>query len=326
MKFYKKVISTLLISSLAVGLTACGSTEKNKENGKLNVVATVFAEYDFLRHIAGDAINLEMLMLPGADLHAFDPTPKDIMKVQEADLFVTIGGESDAWADKIVDSIDNEELQTIRLMDCVDNVVEEEVVEGMEAEEHEHDEEAEHEEHEEEKSFDEHVWTSPKNAIQIVESLCDTLCETDSANAENYKANTKNYVSKLEELDKKFTEVIENGARKEIIVADRFPFRYFADAYDLEYYAAFPGCSTQTGASAETIAFLIEKVKEDEIPVVFHMELSSETMCNTICDETGAKKAQLNAVHNISKQDFDKGIGYLELMQDNVEVLKEALN
>ena len=315
-----------MICSLIVGMTACGTTENKKDNGKLTVVATVFAEYDFLRNIAGDAINLEMLMLPGADLHAFDPSPKDIMKVQEADLFVTIGGESDAWADKIVDSIDNAKLQTIRLMDCVDHVVEEEVVEGMEVEEHEHEEEADHEEHEEEKSFDEHVWTSPKNAIQIVESLCDTLCKLDSANTETYKANAESYISKLEELDKEFTEIIENGARREIIVADRFPFRYFADAYDLEYYAAFPGCSTQTGASAETIAFLIEKVKEDEIPVVFHMELSSETMCNTICDETGAKKAQLNAVHNISKQDFDKGIGYLELMQENVEVLKGALN
>lgn len=325
MKLCKRVVSSLLICSLAVSLTACGTAENKKDNGKLNVVATVFAEYDFLRQIAGDAINLEMLMLPGADLHAFDPTPKDIMKVQDADLFVTIGGESDAWADKIVESIDSGDLQTVRLMDCVDNVVEEEIVEGMEVEEHEHDEVAEHEEHEE-KSFDEHVWTSPKNAIQIVESLCDTLCEKDAANAASYKKNAKSYISKLEELDKAFTEVIENGARREIIVADRFPFRYFADAYELEYYAAFPGCSTQTGASAETIAFLIEKVKEDAIPVVFHMELSSETMCDTICAETGAKKAQLNAVHNISKQDFDKGIGYLELMQDNVETLKEALN
>lgn len=321
MKFRKKVAGILVICSLIISMTGCGTVEKKTENGKLTIVATVFAEYDFLRNIANDAVNLEMLMLPGADLHAFDPTPKDIMKVQDADLFVTIGGESDAWADKIVDSVDNDKLKTVRLMDCVERVVEEEIVEGMEAEEHE-----EMPEHEEEKEFDEHVWTSPKNVIQIVESLCDTLSEMDSANAELYRTNTAAYIEKLKELDEKFAEVIESGARREIIVADRFPFRYFADAYDLKYYAAFPGCSTQTGASAETIAFLIEKVKEDDIPVVFHMELSSETMCDTICDETGAKKAQLNAVHNISKQDFEKGIGYLELMEENVEVLREALN
>lgn len=331
MKLRKKVICVLMLCSILLSMTACGTTENKKDNGKLTVVATVFAEYDFLRNIAGDAVNLEMLLLPGADLHAFDPAPKDIMKVQEADLFVTIGGESDAWADKIIASVDSDTLTTVRLMDCVEQVVEEEIVEGMEVMEHSHEEETEqeeagHEEHGEEKSFDEHVWTSPKNAAQIVNSLCEKLCEMDSANAEIYKTNAEGYISKLEELDKEFTDIIENGARREIIVADRFPFRYFADAYDLEYYAAFPGCSTQTGASAETIAFLIEKVKEDEIPVVFHMELSSETMCDTICDETGAKKAQLNAVHNISKQDFEKGIGYLELMEENVEVLKEALN
>lgn len=324
MRTGKRFIAVIVFCSLLFGLTGCANgVDSQQEDGRLKVVATVFAEYDFLRNIAGDKINLEMLMLPGADLHAFDPTPKDMLKVQSADLFVTIGGESDAWADTIIESVDNPDLQTIRLMDCVDNVVEEEIVEGMETEEEHEEDNASHEE--EETEFDEHVWTSPKNAIQIVEKLSDKLCEMDAQNAEVYQTNTEAYVKKLEELDASFTEVIENGKRREIIVADRFPFRYFADAYDLKYYAAFPGCSTQTGASAETIAFLIQKVKEDKIPVVFHMELSSEQMCNTICDETGAKKAQLNAVHNISKQDFEKGIGYLELMEENVEVLKEAL-
>ncbi len=313
---WKKGIIVLLICSLFLSGCVAGKKVSNDDN-RLKVVATVFAEYDFLRNIAGDKISLEMLMIPGADLHTFDPTPKDIMEVQEADLFVTIGGESDAWAEKIIESVDNQELQTVRLMECVDNVVEEELVEGMESEE---------EETEQEKEFDEHVWTSPSNAIQIVDSLCQKLCKMDSENTEFYQKNTKTYVEKLKKLDTSFQEVIENGVRREIVVADRFPFRYFADAYDLKYYAAFPGCSTQTGASAETIAFLIRKVEEDNIPVVFHMELSSELMCNTICDETGAKKAQLNAVHNISKQDFDKGIGYLELMEDNIEVLKQALN
>lgn len=318
MGYWKRIFACLLSVLIMFCLSGCGMAEEKKDDGRLKVVATVFAEYDFLRNIAGDAVNLSMLMMPGADLHAFDPTPKDIMEVQEADLFVTVGGESDAWSEKIIDSIDSNKLQTVRLMDCVDHVVEEELVEGMEAED---DEDG----HGEEKEFDEHVWTSPKNAVQIVEKLRDKLCRMDEANAELYQDNAKSYIKKLQKLDEAFTELVQNAKRREIIVADRFPFRYFADAYGLKYYAAFPGCSTQTGASVETIAFLIRKAKEDDIPVVFHMEMSSEAMCNTICDEAGAKKAQLNAVHNISRQDFNKGIGYLELMKENIEVLKEAL-
>lgn len=322
MGYWKRIFACLLSVILMFCLSGCGIAEEKKDDGRLKVVATVFAEYDFLRNIVGGAVNLSMLMMPGADLHAFDPTPKDIMEVQEADLFVTVGGESDSWADKIIGSVDKEGLQTVRLMDCVDTVVEEEIVEGMETEEEIHEE---HDGGGEEKEFDEHVWTSPKNAIQIVESLRDKLCQMDAANTAIYQKNAESYISKLRQLDEAFTELIQNGKRREIIVADRFPFRYFADAYGLKYYAAFPGCSTQTGASVETIAFLIRKAKEDDIPVIFHMEMSSEAMCNTICDEAGAKKAQLNAVHNISRQDFNKGIGYLELMKENIEVLKEAL-
>ncbi len=325
-----------MISALAVMLSfwGCGSPRNHKKDDRLKVVATVFAEYDFLRQIGGDAINLSMLMLPGADIHTFDPTPKDMKTVQDADMFVTVGGESDAWADTIIESVDNERLVCVRLMDLVDQVVEEEIVEGMEVQDHddeEHQEEADGHgdedagSHEEEKEFDEHVWTSPQNAMQIVERLCDKLSQLDEKNAGLYKKNAERYLKKLEKLDQKFTKVVSSSKRREIVVADRFPFRYFADAYGLKYYAAYPGCSTQTGASVETIAFLIDKVKEDKIPVVFHMELSSELMCNTICDETGAKKAQLNAVHNISKRNFDRGIGYLELMEKNVDVLREAL-
>lgn len=316
----KKILCIICSVLILLDLQGCSSIDRGSEDdGRLKVVATVFAEYDFLRQIGGDAINLSMLMLPGADIHTFDPTPRDMKKVQDADLFVTVGGESDAWADTVIASVDNKNLECVRLMDLVDEVVEEEIVEGMSVEE-------EHEEEEEgEKEFDEHVWTSPKNAIQIVEGLCDRLSLLDKKNEGTYRSNAATYVKKLKKLDKEFTEVVENGERREIVVADRFPFRYFTDAYDLKYYAAYPGCSTQTGASVETIAFLIDKVKEDKIPVVFHMELSSEMMCNTICDETGAEKAQLNAVHNISKRNFDKGVGYLELMEKNVQVLREAL-
>lgn len=321
MKKWQHSFFYLFCTLLTLCLTGCSTAKQEQNNdGRLNVVATVFAEYDFLRNIAGDAIHLTMLLTPGADLHTFEPTPKDMASVQSADLFVTIGGESDAWADKIIRSVDSESLHTIRLMDMVD-VVKEETIEGMQDSEHP---EA-HDTHDEEKEFDEHVWTSPKNAIQIVNRLKDTLCELDSANAKTYQKNAAGYIKKLQKLDKSFEEITKNAIRHTIIVGDRFPFRYFADAYDLDYYAAFPGCSTETGASAETIAFLIDKVREEQIPVVFHVELSSEMIANTICDETGARKRQLNAVHNISRTDFTAGKGYIELMEENLPVLQEAL-
>ncbi|MCD7826829.1 MAG: metal ABC transporter substrate-binding protein [Clostridiaceae bacterium] len=314
---YRLFVCFLLLGAVSFCLTGCTKTEeKQDEEGKLKVVATVFAEYDFLKNIAGDQIDLTMLLKPGADLHTFDPTPKDMTSVQSADLFVTIGGESDAWAEQITESVDSDTLQTVRLMDLVDEVVEEETVQGMQEESDDT----------EEKELDEHVWTSPKNAIQIVQGLTDILCELDTENEKIYQENSETYIKKLESLDRQFTEVVNNAERNLIIVADRFPFRYFADAYGLEYYAAFPGCSTETDASAETVSFLIDTVKSENIPVVFHVELSSEAMCDTVCEETGAKKAQLNAVHNVSKTDFEAGKGYYELMQENVSVLEEALN
>jgi zinc transport system substrate-binding protein len=221
-------------------------------------------------------------------------------------------------------------------MDCV-QVVEEEVVEGMEEEEHTEDHETE-EEHahgeekedahahgEQEPEYDEHVWTSPKNVKRIVQKISDALCEADTANAAFYQTNTEDYLTKLDELDSKFQDAVDNSKRKTIVFGDRFPFRYFADAYGLEYYAAFPGCSTETEASAATVKFLIDKINTEKIPVVFHIELSNEKMADTISEATGAKVLLMHACHNISKSDFERGKSYIELMTDNVEALKEAL-
>jgi zinc transport system substrate-binding protein len=286
---------------------------------KLNIVATIFPEYDFLRQICGDCANLSMLLAPGAESHSFEPTPQDIITVQQANLFVYVGGDSDAWVDTILSSVDVSSMKIVKLMDCV-NVVEEETVEGMMPDEDEASSAGE-----EEPEYDEHVWTSPKNAECIVQELCDALCDLDAAHAEAYKANTEAYLAKLENLDKEFRDVVKSGVRTEIVVGDRFPFRYFAEEYGLTYYAAFPGCSTNTECSAATIAFLTDKVRQDNIPVVFHIELSNCKVCDSICESTGAKPELLNAVHNVSKSDFDAGITYLDLMKHNVSVLQEAL-
>lgn len=333
MKKLNKVMMVMLaVIFVVAGLSGCGqketketgnkSTNGSKGNGKINVVATIFPEYDFLRQIAGDNINLTMLLTPGAESHSFEPTPQDIKKINEADLFVYVGGDSDEWVDSILDSVDTEKMQIVTLMDCVD-LVEEETIDGMTPESEEEGAEAEGEE---EVEYDEHVWTSPKNSKLIVKKLCDNLCTLDPENADTYKKNTADYQAKLEKLDQQFQDVVDHAQRKEIVVGDRFPFRYFVDAYGITYYAAFPGCSTDTEANADTIAFLTDKVKKDAIPVVFHIELSNEKVCNSICESTGAKSELLNAVHNVSKKDFEAGITYMDLMEHNVEVLKEALN
>jgi zinc transport system substrate-binding protein len=320
MKYRLFILVTLLI--LTVSLSACakntaGTSADSEQDNKISVVTTIFPQYDFIRQIAGDHVKLEMLLSPGAESHSYEPTPQDILDVQNSDLFVYVGGDSDNWVDEILSSMDQDKMHIVTLMDCV-TTVEEETIEGMEAEEDGEEEEG--------PELDEHVWTSPQNAVLIVEKLRDALCEVDPDNAKDYKANAESYIEKLNQLDQKFKDVVENSVRKEIVLGDRFPFRYFVDAYGLSYYAAFPGCSTETEASASTVAFLIDKVKEDKIPVVFHIELSNEQMCDSICDATGAKKELLNAIHNISQKDFDAGVTYIDLMEHNVEVLKEALN
>jgi len=316
-KLYRKMFLLFAVVLMMAALSACGKKESVKtDNGKINVVATIFPEYDFLRQIAGDHINLTMLLTPGAESHSYEPTPKDILNVQKSDIFVYVGGDSDAWVSGILDSMDQSNMKIVTLMDCV-NLVEEESVEGMVADKDQGAGEPE---------MDEHVWTSPKNTILIVQKLCSNLCEVDPNNAIDYKANTEQYIDRLKKLDSEFQDVVDHAVRKEIIVGDRFPFRYFVDDYGLKYYAAFPGCSTDAEPSASTVAFLIDKIKADRIPVVFHIELSNELMCNSISSATGAKSELLNAVHNVSKDDFAAGVTYLDLMEHNVFVLKEALN
>ncbi|MDR1272232.1 MAG: metal ABC transporter substrate-binding protein [Clostridiales Family XIII bacterium] len=327
----KKIIPILLIAALTLfALAGCGQqgkdadtsdTDDAEKDGRLSVVATTFAPYDFAREIAGDKADIAMLLPPGSESHSFEPTPQDIIDIQNCDVFIYVGGESDDWVDGILESMDTENMKIITLMDCVETV-EEVVVEGMEDEE---EEEGEGEDGEEEAELDEHVWTSPKNAKLIVQKISDAFCAEDPANETVYKENTENYLAKLDDLDARFQAVVDESARRTIVFGDRFPFRYFADAYGLDYFAAFPGCSTETEASAATVAFLIDKINEEGIPVVLHIELSSDKMANAISESTGAKVLLLHAVHNVSKDDFENGEGYLSLMTKNVDVLKEAL-
>ena len=304
-----------LLCALSVFLMTGCSNNFHKKEGKLSIVTTMFAAYDFAKQVAGDEADVTMLLKPGEETHSYEPSPKDIIKIEECDVFIYVGGENDAWVDRILSGV-KKDVKIIKMLDLVEKY-EEEIVEGME-----------HEEEEEEadkKEWDEHVWTDPKNAAIIVRAITKVLMETDSDNHSYYEYNCKEYVNRLMELDSEFKKLIDEAPRKEVVFGDRFPLRYFVEAYGLKYYAAFPGCATETEPGSKTIAFLIDKVKEDEIPVIFTIELSNGNIAKTIAESAGAEVMTFYSCHNISKNDFDNGETYLTLMKKNLASLKEAL-
>lgn len=317
----KKIICLLLAVVLpALCLFGC-SGEANTDDGRLSVVATIFPQYDFTRAIAGDRVALSMLVSPGSEVHGFEPTLAEMALVGECDLFLYTGGESEAWVDDMLAAIDSREVNTLRLIDAVP-ALREETVEGMEHNDHDEDEH----DHSEDAEIDEHIWTSPKNAILMVDAICGQLCALDEANADYYRANADAYIEKLSALDRELADIVSTAKRRTVVFADRFPFRYLAEDYGLSYYAAFAGCSAATEPSLATISFLVEKIESDNIPAVFCIEFSTGTAADTISSAAGVKKLFMHSCHNLSREDFESGVGYLELMEKNAENLKEALN
>ena len=302
----KRLIAVLLCLCLIL----CGCTaqpEKPHDETKLQIVCTSFPAYDFAREIAGDRAELTLLIKPGSEVHSYEPTPKDMIRIQESDLFICNGGESEQWAKTLI----TPELNTIYMMDCVDTV--EESADGI------------YNAEDGEPELDEHVWTSPLNAIKISEEICNALCKLDTDNAEAYKTNFTAYKAQLMALDREFRQVIKNSGKHTLVFADRFPMRYFALEYGLDCYAAFPGCSSETEPSAKTVAYLIDRVREDKIPAVLYMEFSNQKMADVICEDTGCKKLPFYSAHSVSAEQFEQGVSYLDLMRINLNSLKEAL-
>ena len=323
---------TELLSMMAVmvfAMTACGknSTASGKEeDGKLKVVTTIFPYYDFVRQIAGDKVSLSMAVPAGMDTHSFEPTAADMIEIGKADILIYNGGEMEVWVDEVIEAAAGKNLKAEEMMKYVD-IVTEEIVEGMEEEEeHEHEDDRDDEHEEEEPEYDEHIWTSPVNAQKLVEKIVDILSEADSKNADFYEKNGEAYIEKLEKIDSEMKNVIENAKRDYVVFGDRFPLRYFVDRYDLDYSAAFAGCNSDTEPSADTLAFLIDKVKEKNIPVVLKIELTSPKVAETVSAETGAKVMTFYTCHNVTKEQLDEGVTYCDLMEKNIDVLKEALN
>ena len=290
-----------------------GAVEAEKKSGDPTVVASIFPYYDFARAVGGDHISLSLLLKPGMESHNYDPSPQDMLSIAKSDLFIYTGGENDLWAKKVGDAA-NEGGHAARLaaISCVRPLDEEEAG-------HDHGEEAHHE-------TDEHIWTSPKNAIKIAEAIKEALCRAAPQNRGHYQYNYETYAAKLRALDADYTETVRRAKRKTLVFGDRYPFRYLDEDYGLHAEAAFPGCASETEANAAVIARLIDKVKEEKIPVVFHIELSNENTSDAICRETGAKKRLLHSCHNLSLAEMQGGVTYIGLMRKNLESLKEALN
>ncbi len=323
----KKFLIYVLAAMLAAaGLAACApaNTENTSpsavDGGRLSVVTTIFPPYDFARAVAGGLADVTMLIDPGAEVHSFDPTTEDIMKIQNSDVFIYTGGENDAWVDTVLESMDTDGKLIVRMMDAVTPLVEE-TVEGMQEEEEEEEESAGLEVLE----YDEHIWTSPRNAILIVDAIADALGGADSANAEAYKKNAADYTAKIQTVDDRIRQIVDDAPSKLILVADRFPFRYLAEEFGLDYYAAFSGCSAESDVSAATLAYLIDRVKQNNIPYVYHIEFSNKQVATAVCEQTGADMLLLHSCHNVTKDDFAAGATYVTLMEQNADNLEKGL-
>ncbi|MBR3323211.1 zinc ABC transporter substrate-binding protein [Candidatus Saccharibacteria bacterium] len=299
----KKDLAVLALVALVAGcgLTIATIINRNK-NEHPKIVVSNFVAYDFAREITGDK-DIKMLIKPATETHDFEPSPQDIVDITDADFFIYNGGESERWVENILQDNNISENKTIRMMDFV---------------------ELKQEDGEDE--YDEHIWTNPLNAVRIINAIRDHLIAKNSGKVNEYAENADNYTSRIMQDDQKIRDIVKTAKRKELIFADRFPFRYFVDEYGLDYSAAFPGCSEQTEASSQTITELIEKVKANNIPVILKIELTSDALAKTIASETGAEIRTMNAAHNVSQADFDAGKSYADYLEQNIVVLEEALN
>ena len=326
----KKITALLLALFMLVGaLAGCGKQNDTNQTDKLSIVTTIFPEYDWVREILGDkADNAEITMLldNGVDLHSYQPTADDIVKISDCDLFIYVGGESDEWVEDALRNAANGNMKVINLLEVLgDSVKTEEIVEGMQEAEHEHEDAEEHE-HEEE--ADGHVWLSLKNAKMLVRVISKALQELDPDSKDIYAANADAYVKKLSALDAEYQAAVDAASNKTILFGDRFPFRYLVDDYGLRYYAAFVGCSAETEAGFETISFLAKRVDELKLPCVLTIEGAQHKIAETVVRNTTAKNQRvltMDSMQSTTSKDVKNGTTYLSVMEKNLSVLKEAL-
>lgn len=318
MKKIKSILCLLLCAAMIFSLAACSDldTHKNASSRKLKVVCTMFPQYDFLREIAGDKIDLTLLVPPGVESHSYDPTPKDMKRVAMADLVVRIGEDMETWSDSLFDS-DTSDAEFLSFDKALDL--------ELASHHHEHTEEIEAEHHHEHDGTDAHIWTNPLMAVKMVEVLKNKLCKLDPDNAQLYKTNAEKYTDELKKLDKGIKETVANSPKKTLVFSGRFAFKNFTDAYGLNYISTLDACADNSEPSAASVAKIIDVVEKEKIKVIFYEELIEPKTAKTISAETGTKMLLFHSCHNLTKEEFSSGQTYLSLMKQNLENLKEAL-
>lgn len=309
----RKRILALLTAVIMTAVLLCGCSRSQEPNdGKLQIVTTIFPAYDFARQVFGDKADITLLLKPGTESHSYDPSARDIVRIDGCDLFIYNGGESDAWVDNVLKTTDD--VNTLRMMSFVEALEEEELI-GSE----------DHDDHDD-AEYDEHIWTSPKNAALIVDGIKSEAIRLDVQNRDFYEQNAADYSAKILDLDRRFGELLA-GESRYFVFGDRFPLLYFFKEYNLNYYAAFPGCSSETEPSAQTVAFLSERLKDsDVLPIVFYIELSSAKLAHTLTAEYDYPYAEFHSCHNITADDFEAGESYVSLMERNYDILESAVN
>ena len=322
-KYLSFVLSLFIVLTTLFSMSSCSSakSESKNDSGKISVVTTIFPYYDFTRSIAGDKADIRLLLSPGSEPHSYDPSPSDIVAIENCDIFIYNGGESDEWVESVLDSVKNKNMKVMRMMDYVDLLYEQ----SVEHDEHDHEIEHEHE-HEYGEEYDEHIWTSIKNAEKLTTAIYDELSLCDSANKATYSSNKDSYLSELHTLDSEISDIVSNAKRNTVVFGDRFPFLYFVTDYSLEYECAFPGCSSETEPSISTVTHMIDFTREHQVPVVFYLEFSNGKVAKLISEDSGAKILRFSSCHNVTKDEFADGATYISLMKQNANALKEALN
>lgn len=326
----KKLIKIICTIFVLFTFSGCKSAEVTKqETKKFKIITTIYPEYDWVKNIVKDSdiIDVQLLLNNGIDLHNYQPSAQDILDISNSDMFIYVGGESDKWVDDVLKNAKNQNLIVVNLLESLgSSLKEEEIKEGMSGEDHEHDEDHEHEEdHDHEHEYDEHVWLSLKNAALLTNLISEKIQELDKDNASIYKENTEKYVGEINKLDKEYMDVVSTSKNKTLLFGDRFPFRYMIEDYDLDYYAAFLGCSTDSEASFETIKFLSNKLDELNLKYVLKIETGNDKIAKTIIENSknnDQKILELNSIQSVINDDES----YLTIMENNLKVLKEALN
>lgn len=321
----KRILALLLAAAVALPLCACAPAGEEAEDGRLQVVCSLFPYYDFVCEIGGAYVSPRLLVAAGREAHSFEPTPMDVIRVSRADVFVYNGGEGEQWVDEILSSAGENIPTVLRMMDYADTLTEEPLAGHDDHDHADHDHEHDDDHDSDDIEYDEHIWTSPVQAMKLCRAICDALCAADPAHAAVYRSNLENYLGQLAELDVAFRQVCSEKKRSLLVFGDRFPLLYFCREYGLDYRAAFHGCSSDTEPSLYTLKFLIDKVRQQDIPVVYALELSSRKVADAIAETTGATVETFYSCQTVSQADWAAGEGYVSLMRRNVAALREGI-